>query len=168
MIVPQLSAELTPQTQYRQIIAQNAYPASNLSPEQQRAYVNRYSFGALVFNFIYYFAMEDSPLAWLSLFCTIFFVFLPVIFILPLFARRRAWARRQWLNFDHFHTTQKQWDRWGWSMLIFTIALIGLSLWIIGPMILRSVQNLTGQSGTTNFTQQLRVAVKQYQDILGR
>ncbi len=98
------------QTKIKQIIDQGTYPDSGLSSEEQEKFINRYSLGALTLNVVYFFAMSDSPMAWLSLACSVIFIFAPLLFIFPFFARRRAYTRRQWSSFNHFYAVQRQWD----------------------------------------------------------
>jgi hypothetical protein len=151
---------------FKKIIDQTVYPDPGINDEQKQAFINRYSFSALVLQFVYYFAMGDQLLAWLSLLCSISIVLTPILLFFPFFARRRAYQKRSWTGFSEFYHNQREWDKEALYLTIATIILIAISLWLIGPMILQSAQSLTGQSGSTNFSQQLQDTLKQYQDIL--
>ena len=151
---------------FQKILEQVAYPDSGLSSEQQQKFNNRYSFSALILQFVYYFAMGDQLLAWLSLICSISIVFTPLLFLFPVWARRRAFASRKWSGFNEFYHNQKKWDREAAYLTIASVALGLVVIWLIGPMILKSTQNLTGQPGSTDFTQQLQDTVQQYRNLL--
>ncbi len=153
---------------FKKILEDNAYPDPGLTAEQQQDFVNRYSLSALVLQFVYYFAMGDQLLAWGSLICSVSIVLTPLLLIFPFWARRRAYQRRTWSGFGEFYHNQKKWDREALYLTIASIILAVVALWLISPMILKSVHSLTGQSPSTNLTQQLQDAVKQYQDILGQ
>ncbi|MEK7202048.1 MAG: hypothetical protein AAB669_00735 [Patescibacteria group bacterium] len=153
---------------FKKILNDAVYPDPGLTPEQQDKFVGRYSFSALVLQFVYYFAMGDALLAWGSLICSVSIVLTPLLLIFPLFARRRAFEKRQWSGFSEFYHNQRKWDREALYLTIASIILVVVALWLIGPMILKSAQTLTGQSGSTDFTQQLQDTVGQYQDILGQ
>ena len=156
-----------PPIDFKKIINDQVYPDSGLSETQQQEFVGRYSFSALILQFVYYFAMDDQLMAWLSLVCSVSIILIPALFIFPLFARRRAFHKRSWSGFNEFYHNQKNWDREALYLTIATIFLGLVALWIIGPMILGSARNLTGPApGSSDFTQQLQDTVRQYQEIL--
>lgn len=156
-------------TDFKKIITETAYPDPGLTPEAEQKFANRYSFGALVLQFVYYFAMDDALLAWLSIACSIIFIFAPLLLIFPFFARRRAYKKRPWSGFAEFYHNQKKWDREALYLLIATLVLGVVTFWIIGPMILNSFGSLNGgQTPSGGFTQQLQDTVQQYQNILGQ
>lgn len=157
-----------PTVDFKEILNDSVYPDPGLTAEQQQNFVNRYSFSALVLQFVYYFAMGDALLAWGSLICSVSIVLTPLLLIFPFFARRRAYQKRTWSGFSEFYHNQKKWDREAVYLAIVSIILLVIALWLIEPMILQSAQTLTGQSDSTDFTQQLQDTVGQYQDILGR
>lgn len=151
---------------FKKIIEENAHPDPGFSAEQQQKFINRYSPSALILQFVYYFAMGDQLLAWLSLVCSISIFLTPVLLIFPFYARRRAYQKRSWTSFGEFYHTQKKWDKEALYLAIASIILVLVVLWLIGPMILHSVQNLTGQSDSANLSGQLQDTVQQYRDIL--
>lgn len=157
-----------PPVDFKKILDDSVYPDPELTPEQQQKFVNGYSFSALVLQFVYYFAMGDALLAWVSLICSVSIVLTPLLLVFPFFARRRAYQKRTWSGFSEFYHNQKKWDREALYLTIASIILVVVALWLIGPMILKSAQTLTGQSSSTDFTQQLQDTVEQYQDILGQ
>lgn len=157
---------LTP-VDFKKNLSDSVYPDPGLTAEQQEQFVNRYSLSALILQFVYYFAMGDALLAWGSLICSVSIVLTPLLLIFPFFARRRAYQKRTWSGFNEFYHNQKKWDREALYLMIATIILAVVALWLIGPMILKSAQTLTGQSGSTDFTQQLQDTVQQYREILG-
>ena len=163
---PSLSPERT--VDFKNILEQAAYPDPGLNDQQQLEFVNRYSFAALVLQFVYYFAMEDQLLAWSSIICSVSIVLTPLLLIFPFWARRRAYQKRHWSGFNEFFHNQRRWDREAVHLTVATIVLGLAVLWLIGPMILKSAQTLTGQSGAGDFTQQLQDTVQQYRDILGQ
>lgn len=83
----------------------------SLSVVDQEKFMSQYSFAALVYGPIYFFAMNDWFFAILSLTGSI--LFFPIIFLLPIFARRRAWANKKWFNLNDFIRLQKVWDKAG-------------------------------------------------------
>ncbi|MDP3992635.1 MAG: hypothetical protein Q8Q05_00205 [bacterium] len=153
---------------FKKVLNDSVYPDPGFTPEQQQEFINRYSFSALILQFVYYFAMGDALLAWGSLVCSVSIVLTPLLLVFPFFARRRAFEKRQWSGFNEFYHNQKKWDREAVYLTIASIILIVVALWLIGPIILKSAQTLTGQSGSTDFTQQLQDTVQQYRDILGQ
>ncbi|MCR4277807.1 MAG: hypothetical protein NUV85_02210 [Candidatus Berkelbacteria bacterium] len=155
-----------PPADFKKILNESVYPNPGLTAEQQEKFVNQYSFSALILQFVYYFVMGDALLAWGSLICSVSIVLTPLIVVFPFWARRRAYQKRTWSSFNEFYHNQKKWDREATYLAIVSIVLVVVSLWLIGPMILKSAQVLTGQSGSTDFTQQLQDAVQQYRDIL--
>lgn len=167
-MIDSISAPPTPLTDFQKIITKNAYPDPGLTAEQKQTFVNRYSFGALILQFVYYFAMGDAFLAWVSVICSVSIVLTPLLLIFPFWARRRAFQKRQWSGFGEFYHNQKKWDREAIYLLSATLLLLAAALWLIGPLILKSAQNLTGQPGSTDFTNQLQDTVQQYRDILGQ
>lgn len=156
----------TPPVDFKKILNDAVYPDPGLTAEQKEKFVGRYSFSALVLQFVYYFAMGDALLAWASMVCSVSIVLTPLLLFFPFFARRRAFEKRTWSGFNEFYHNQRKWDREALNITIASIILVVVALWLIGPMILQSVQNLTGQSGNTNYTQQLQDIVQQYQGIL--
>lgn len=157
-----------PPVDLKKILNDSVYPDPGFTAEQQQNFVNRYSFSALVLQFVYYFAMGDALLAWGSLICSVSIILTPLLLVFPFFARRRAYQKRTWSGFSEFYHNQKKWDREALYLTIASIVLVVVVLWLIGPMILQSVQNLTGQSGSSDFTQQLQDTVQQYREILGQ
>ncbi len=85
----------------------------------QERYRRGYSWAALVFGYFYFRSMRDQLFAWLSLIAALSLVLSPVLLLLPFWARRRAWAQRDWLDYNEFATVQKKWD---------VAALIGLAV----------------------------------------
>lgn len=153
---------------FKKILNDAVYPDPGLDEDRQEKFINRYSFSALVLQFVYYFAMGDALLAWASLVCSVSIVLTPLLLVFPFWARRRAYERRQWSGFNEFYQNQRKWDREAVYLTLASIILAVVALWLIGPMILKSAQTLTGQSDSTNFTQQLQDTVQQYREILGQ
>jgi hypothetical protein len=121
------------------------------SPEEMERYLRGYSFGALVWSFFYFRAVKDNLFVWLSVIFS--FTIFPALFVLPVFARRRAWAMGGWLNFNDFQNTQKKWDK--------TAVYGGILLIILSYVFLRQsasvFQSLLKQNSTsTNTVQQLK------------
>lgn len=162
------SIALKPTVDFKKILNDSVYPDPGLDEDQQQKFVNRYSFSALVLQFVYYFAMGDQLLAWGSLVCSVSIVLTPLLLVFPFWARRRAYEKRTWSGFNEFYHNQKEWDREALYLTIASIILAVVAMWLIGPMILKSAQTLTGQSDSTNFTQQLQDTVQQYREILGQ
>lgn len=101
------------------------------SPEEQEKYLKGYSWSALVYNVFYFFAMRDWLFVGISIVCSIVIYLIPVLFILPFFARRRAWEKRGWKDYAEFSETQKQWDRssiYGIVVLVLVILIGGYLL----------------------------------------
>jgi len=154
---------------FQKIIDQNAHPDPGLTPEEQAKFIHRYSFAALIWQFIYYFAMGDGLLAWLSIFCSVVFIFSPLLLILPFWARRRAYDSHEWSGFPEYYSVQKKWDRSAVYITIIGFVLGALSFWILGPTLLNAIRAVTGNSNPdASFTQQLQDTVKQYQNVLGQ
>jgi hypothetical protein len=114
------------------IAQQEGYSAEEPPKEDKMRFFEWFSLGALVFGPIYYIAMRDRLLTWLSV-LAVALVF-PLIVILPFFARRRAWETREWQGFNQYAATQKKWDRAGWWVLAGTLVLAVL-LWnmVVSP-----------------------------------
>jgi len=157
-----------PPVDFKKIIEENAFPDPGLTPDEQTAFTHRYSLAALIWQFVYYFAMGDGLLAWLSIGCSVIFVFAPLLLILPIWARRRAFQSHRWSGFSEFYWAQKKWDRSALWLLVATVALGLISFWIIGPILLNSFSAVTGGNNSGGFSQQVQDTVKQYQDILGQ
>lgn len=159
----------TPDENYQKIIRDNIYPDPGLSDDQQRRFTHRYSFAALVLQFVYFFAMGDGLLAWLSIGCSVIYIFSPLLLIFPIWARRRAFASRRWSGFNEFYYAQKKWDRLALYLLIALVVLGLITFWLIGPTVINSFHTLTGQTTSGgSLNQQVQDAVRQYQSILGQ
>lgn len=104
-----------------QIIAQNeGYDGIDPTPEEQEKYLSKYSFSALVCSAIYFWYMKDRTFFWVSIFSSI--LFFPILFFLPLSARRRAWASKKWRSFGQFQSVQKKWDEASvYAVILFVI-----------------------------------------------
>lgn len=74
---------------------------------------------------------------------------LPLIFILPFFARQRAWEHHYWESFDEFYAKQQAWDRSGKYGAIAAIILLALLFFLFmhllsslgGPDFLQNLQD---------------------------
>jgi hypothetical protein len=95
----------------------------------QEKYCRGFSVGAFSLGPIYFGAMGDWPLLVLALLGGI--VFPPIVFILPFFARKRAYTIRKWSSFGHFQQNQKLWDRIGWICLALAILLVWAMLYFL-------------------------------------
>ena len=159
-----------PAVDYQKIIAETTRPDPGLSPNEQSRFIHRYSFAALVWQFVYYFAMGDNLLAWLSIICSVIFVFAPLLLVFPIWARRRAYDSGKFTVFSDYHSAQKKWDRSALYLTLITLVLGLLSIWVFGPALLNAIHTVTGGSTDPNasVTSQLQDAVKQYQDVLGQ
>lgn len=154
---------------FQQIIADNKYPDPGLTPDEQTAFSHRYSFAALIWQFVYYFAMGDTLMAWLSIICSVVFILAPLLLIFPIWARRRAYQSKNWSGFSEFYHAQKKWDRSALYLLIVSVILLLITFWLLGPILLNAIQAVTGSTdANSNFSQQVQDTVKQYQDVLGQ
>src|SRR5437870_1246012 len=79
-----------------------------VDPEEQRRFLAKYSFGALVLGPLYFAAAKDMPFFWLSLFAGLFPPAIPLLFALAAFARRRAWPRDRNQDFRAFQQAQRR------------------------------------------------------------
>lgn len=105
-----------------EIIAENeGYQEVELSPEEQEKYLSKYSVSALVCSAIYFWYMKDKVFFWVSILASI--LFFPVLFILPVSARRRAWKMREWRSFSQFKSMQDKWDKFSVYGAIIFVAL---------------------------------------------
>lgn len=155
----------------RTILDTETYPTTNTTPELQQRFLNRFSFGALVFNFAYFFAMRDRLLAWLSLFVTIVFIFSPLLLVFPFWARRRAYQSRPWQSFGQFEHIQKKWDRAGVWALVVVILLFYLLFRLLTPLLLNGFQQINPEllnGNSDNYVQQLQQTENDLQQILGQ
>ncbi|MBU6389776.1 hypothetical protein KGQ71_04670 [Patescibacteria group bacterium] len=84
--------------------------------------------------------MGDTAFALWSVLAAL--VFFPVLFILPVFARKRAWRKRAWFNFAEFEQVQRKWDIAG---IIFLIVSLILLYWLT-EYTLRMVASALGVS----------------------
>jgi hypothetical protein len=117
---------------------------STLSPDDEK-YSHGFSFAALSFSVIYFYAMGDKLFALISLVGGVFFP--PTLFILPFFARARAWRMRKWYDFSEYKKIQKMWDAVGLYGIILLILVFYLSFqFFVMPLF----QNLTSSLGTTD------------------
>ena len=115
---------------------QSLLPKEELTTENYR-YIQGFSIGALTYNCLYFKAMKDTPLAVVTLICAIIPIGWPLLIIVSFVARRRAWERREWLNFEEFETAQKGWDNAGWIGLV----LGGLLLYAAYRIIMSSLSS---------------------------
>jgi len=109
------------------IAKEEGYDEPELSQEDRERYLKKYSFGALVFSAIYFGYMKDKIFLWLSIVLGI--IFFPVLFILPFFARKRAWRMRQWRSFNHFRAVQKKWEKAAVYGAVIFVAVFFISLY---------------------------------------
>jgi len=113
------------------IIAQEeGYGPIDPSPMEQEKYLKKYSLSALFFSVAYFWQMKDKGFFWISMFSSL--IFFPIVFILPIFSRRRAWQQRKWRSFNHFLLVQKKWDDYAiYGMIISVVAFFLISWWEI-------------------------------------
>jgi len=115
-----------------------------LSPEDEK-YLHGFSFAALSFSAIYFYAMGDKLFALASVVGGVFFP--PTLFILPFFARVRAWRMRKWYDFSEYKKIQKMWDAAGLYGIILLVLVFYLSFqFFVIPLF----HNLTNSLGTTD------------------
>jgi len=95
-----------------------------LSQEDEK-YLHQFSFAAMSFSTIYFWAMGDKLFAIASLIGGV--VFPPILFVLPFFSRARAWQMRQWYDFIEFKKIQKMWDAAAIYGLILLVLVFYLS-----------------------------------------
>ncbi len=140
------------QQQINTIIAQTKGVSTELpSPEAQEHFLRGFSMAALVYSFVYFRAMRDATMTWLSVvFALLFF---PGLFVVPFQARRRAWASREWVNFNEFQAVQRSWDRAAWYGVIVMIVVLYLAM----RMVYAALQPLLDSVNSTGDpVQQLR------------
>jgi hypothetical protein len=126
------------------IAANEGYAEIELSLEQQQKYLSRYSFSALVCSAVYYWYMKDKVFFWISIVSSL--LFFPILFILPLLARQRAWKMHEWRSFGHFESVQKKWDRASIYVLVITVFVFSLTAYYE----VRFMTNLLNDSGINN------------------
>ncbi|MEI7792537.1 MAG: hypothetical protein WCI57_03590 [Candidatus Berkelbacteria bacterium] len=108
-------------------------------------YLHQFSFAAMSFSTIYFWAMGDKVFAVASLIGGALFP--PLLFVLPFFARARAWQMRQWYDFIEFKKIQKMWDAAAIYGLILLILIFYLSFQFF---LLPLFQNFTSTLGQTD------------------
>lgn len=143
-------------------------PVVQPSSTEQEKYLSGYSWSALFYNYFYFRAMEDKEFAWLSAIAGLTGFLAPILIILPFFARRRAWERRQWQGFTHFQSVQRTWDRStiysGVFILIAFYALYKIALSSIMPL-LHSIDP-TGANSTTLSPQTIEQLKQNVGDVI--
>lgn len=163
---------LTPdfKRQLQTILDTEMYPTKNNTPALQEKFVKRYSFGALVASVFYYAAMRDKLFIWLSILCSVVFLLSPLLLIMPIWARRRAYVSRSWQSYGEFEHVQRQWDRAGICALALVILLIYLMFRILTPVLLNGFKqinpNLYPSSG--NYLEQLQQTEDDLRQTLGQ
>lgn len=148
-------------SKFNAIIAEKeGYSPIDPSPEEQEKYLSRYSLSALFFSVVYFWQMKDKTFFWFSILSSL--IFFPLIFILPIFSRRRAWKQRKWHSFNHFLLVQKKWDSYAiYGMIISIVAFYLISYWE-----LKLIESYFNSAGLNNMNdvQQLQ---NQLQDAIG-
>ena len=137
-------------------IAQSAGETPIL-PEEEEKFRRSYSWAAAIFGPVYFWAMGDWVFTVLSvLFALTLF---PLLFILPFWARNRAWKSRTWADPVSFIRVQELWDKMALYFMILTVVIgIVLFKYVAIPFL----QNLMSNFGSTN----LNDTVKNYQELL--
>jgi len=151
-------------------VNEKLFPTTHTTPEEQQKYLNTYSFGALVLSFFYYQAMRDKLLMWLSVIVSLVFFLTPLLFLFPLWARRRAYSSRAWQNFGEFEDVQAKWDRAGVYFLISSLLGLYLLFRLVAPLLLSGLEQISptlspGSSGS-NTLQQLQQTRDQLQQTI--
>ncbi len=158
------------QAQLTKILDNQEYPTNNTTPELQEKFLRHYSFGALVLNFFYFTAMKDKLMAWLSLLAGLIIFFTPLLFIFPIWARRRAYQTRDWQNFGQFEHAQRKWDRSALYLLVVMAIIFYIAFRAITPILLNGFRhinpNLDSSSG--DYIQQLQQTEQDLQQTLGQ
>jgi len=108
-------------------------------------YLHHFSFAAMSFSTIYFWAMGDKLFAIISLVGGA--IFPPILFILPFLARSRSWRIRQWYDFIEFKKIQKMWDAAAIYGLVLLVLLFYLSYQFF---LLPLLQNLMSNFGQTD------------------
>lgn len=142
------------------IAQQEGYGPVDPTPEEQEKYLKKYSLSALVFSIVYFWQMKDKGYFWLSIISSV--VFFPIIFILPIYSRRRAWQKRKWRSFNHFLLVQKKWDDYAIVGLIVSIVVFFLISW----WEVNLLKGYFNSAGLTNIND-IQELQNQLQDTLG-
>jgi len=139
-----------------EVIAENeGYQEVELSSQEQEAHLSKYSFSALVCSAIYFWYMKDKVFFWVSIVFGV--LFFPVLFILPIYARRRAWKLREWRSFSQFKSVQEKWDRASvYGLIIFVILIFGAVYCEV-----KILSNFMNSSGLNNLND-----IKQLQSLI--
>lgn len=112
--------------------------------EDDEKYLCKFSFAAMSFSTIYFWAMGDKQFAMISLVGGA--IFPPILFILPFLARARSWKLRQWYDFAEFRKIQKIWDSAAIYGLILLVVIIYLSFQFILLPLFQSLMSSFGQT----------------------
>ncbi len=136
-------------------------------PNEQARFTNGYSWGAVVYSFLYFQAMKDQLFAWISLVCGLSGFLLPVYLLLPIWARRRAYSRRQWLSYSQFQVVQERWDKAAlYGLVIMVIAFYFATRWLYST--LTPLVNSFAPGGLKgNPTEQIQQIQQNLQDTIG-
>jgi hypothetical protein len=99
--------------------------------------------------------MKDKVFFWVSIVFGV--LFFPVLFILPIYARRRAWKLREWRSFSQFKSVQEKWDRASvYGLIIFVILIFGAVYCEV-----KILSNFMNSSGLNNLND-----IKQLQSLI--
>lgn len=107
------------------------------TPEDETKFHQGYSLAALVFGPFYFAAMND----WLFVFLSIVFglIFFPLLFVLPISARSRAWKMHYWADAGLFIKVQRLWDKSAIYFSILSVVIVVMAFQFIALPLIRSV-----------------------------
>ncbi|MBM3450016.1 MAG: hypothetical protein FJX78_03380 [Armatimonadetes bacterium] len=92
-------------------------------PEDQRQFINGWSWGGFAFNCIFLIGMKQTLLG-IGYLIVVWIPVVPIVAIvyLGLKGRAIAWKKRQWQGFDDFQKCMRIWDKWG---IIIVAVMVG-------------------------------------------
>lgn len=124
---------------------------AQLNPDDEDKFRRNYSLAALVFGPVYFAAMNDGFFTALSILFSL--TFFPLLFILPFYARNRAWKLHRWSDIGTFIKIQKMWDKFALYFSILSVIVIILAFKFVALPLIQSAMTTLNGAGLNDLKQ---------------